>query len=95
MHALLALSSHIMQSRLLKRYGVRLSVCLSQHRRTAANPLLLWARRARDVDGLLPQWQANAGRRRSAKLRRIKVGGSTTPTPLRELTALPILSSRI
>ena len=61
MHALLALSSHSMQSRLLKRYGVRLSVCLSQHSPTAANPLLLWARRAGDVDGLLLLWARRAG----------------------------------
>ena len=46
--------------------SVRPSVCLSQHRTTAANPLL--ARRAGDIDRLLhgrrsaaAMWRANAG----------------------------------
>jgi len=41
----------------MKRYSVRLSVCLSQHGPTAAN-LLLWAWQAVvDIYRLLQQWR--------------------------------------
>jgi len=58
----------------MKRYDARPSVRLSQHGPTAANPLLatgllLWARRARDIDRLLQRRRAagECGRMRTSR----------------------------
>jgi len=45
----------------MQRSGVRLSVCLLWPPHVAAAGLLLWARRAGDIDRLLQQQRANAG----------------------------------